>query len=407
MRILKLQAENIKRLQAIEIEPHTNFIQITGANAQGKTSILDSIWYALGGKDVIGTQPIRRGEEKGVIRVELDDLIITRKFRRREGDCTSSLFVENKDGLRYTSPQSILDNLVGKLSFDPLAFTKLKAKEQVNLLCDTCDITYDFDGAELRRQKIYDDRTSINRELKRLEIQQTTILIDPALLIKKVSIQELTEQLQDAHKYNSELERLEDKYNNLNERRQEIDKVLEKLYKEKDELHRLVLAILPKLKPKIAIEKFQTKLRAAESININADKAGEKDRLDVQIKAQLVTASDHTSRLADIDNAKLSALKNAKLPFPGLAIDGSAVYYNDIPFEQLSSSEQLKLSLAIAVAANPTLKVIRILDGSLLDKNALSQIENFAILKDYQIWIERVDESGKVGICIENGLIKN
>ncbi len=43
MKIIKLQSENIKKLKAIEIKPDSNLIQITGANAQGKTSVLDSI----------------------------------------------------------------------------------------------------------------------------------------------------------------------------------------------------------------------------------------------------------------------------------------------------------------------------------------------------------------------------
>jgi hypothetical protein len=94
------------------------------------------------------------------------------------------------------------------------------------------------------------------------------------------------------------------------------------------------------------------------------------------------------------------------MPIDGLAIKEDGVTFNGIPFEQLSSSEQLKVSLAIAMANNPALKVIRILDGSLLDADNMAIIEQMADKEDYQVWIEVVDSSGKVGFYIEEGEVK-
>jgi len=81
------------------------------------------------------------------------------------------------------------------------------------------------------------------------------------------------------------------------------------------------------------------------------------------------------------------------------------VTYGGIPFDQASSSEQLRVSMSIAMAANPKLRVIRIQDGSLLDDNSMAAIAETAKANDYQIWIERVDDSGKVGIVIEDGRV--
>ena len=57
------------------------------------------------------------------------------------------------------------------------------------------------------------------------------------------------------------------------------------------------------------------------------------------------------------------------------------------------------------MAANPKLKVIRIANGSLLDKKNLAIIRELAIEKDYQVWIEMVDDTGDVGIYVEDGEI--
>jgi len=48
MKIIKLQAENIKKIKAIEITPDSSIIQITGANAQGKALILQGQQLSLG-----------------------------------------------------------------------------------------------------------------------------------------------------------------------------------------------------------------------------------------------------------------------------------------------------------------------------------------------------------------------
>ena len=49
MNIVKLRAENIKRIVAVEIEPDGALVQITGRNGAGKSSVLDAIWWALAG----------------------------------------------------------------------------------------------------------------------------------------------------------------------------------------------------------------------------------------------------------------------------------------------------------------------------------------------------------------------
>ena len=58
-------------------------------------------------------------------------------------------------------------------------------------------------------------------------------------------------------------------------------------------------------------------------------------------------------------------------------------------------------------ASECTLKVLRIRDGSLLDADSLARIAKMAETREYQLWIERVDSSGKIGIVIEAGEVVN
>ena len=62
MKINKLEIENVKRVKAVKIEPSENGLTIIGGrNNQGKTSVLDSIAWALGGDRYRPSQAVREG----------------------------------------------------------------------------------------------------------------------------------------------------------------------------------------------------------------------------------------------------------------------------------------------------------------------------------------------------------
>jgi ABC-type polar amino acid transport system ATPase subunit len=75
-------------------------------------------------------------------------------------------------------------------------------------------------------------------------------------------------------------------------------------------------------------------------------------------------------------------------------------------FSQLSRGQQIRVSSAIGMALNPTLKVMFVRDGSLLDSEGKKEIAELAKSGDYQLWMELCDESGQVGFFLEDGEIK-
>ena len=79
MKIVKLNAENVKKLVAVEITPSGEIVTISGKNGAGKTSVLDSIWWALAGTSNIQAQPIRKGQNKARIRLDMGELIVERR----------------------------------------------------------------------------------------------------------------------------------------------------------------------------------------------------------------------------------------------------------------------------------------------------------------------------------------
>ena len=200
MQIVGLQVENFKRIKAVEIIPQGNTVIISGANGQGKTSILDAIWAALGGAKADKAQgtiePIHGNEKRAVISVDLGDIKVTRKWTSND---KSTLVVENQQGAKFKSPQAMLDKLVGSLSFDPLAFSQMEDKQQVETL--TGLVKFSIDPKELDRQKkeLFDERTIINRMVSQNKAKLDGLPVpDEDTPTEELFVSEILEQIQTA-----------------------------------------------------------------------------------------------------------------------------------------------------------------------------------------------------------------
>ena len=104
-------------------------------------------------------------------------------------------------------------------------------------------------------------------------------------------------------------------------------------------------------------------------------------------------------------HATADALAAATMPVDGLGFDDHGVTFNGVPFGQASAAEQIRVSLAMAMALNPSLRVIRILDGSLLDADSMAAIAAMAKAGDYQVWVERVADDADTAVVIEDGSV--
>lgn len=392
MKIIKLTAENVKRLKAVEINPDGTVQVVTGRNAQGKTSVLDAIWLALGGGAASRetSRPIRDGEETASVTLDLGDVMVTRTWK---GDKTN-LTVTSADGAKYSSPQSVLDALVGRLSFDPLEFTRLSARDQVAALLDLVDLDVDPVKIDAERKALYDQRTMIGQQGKALG--DVPALIEGAPEVE-VSASELIVQIQRAEAWNRAIATA----------KENVAEWAGRIATLEDEIVNLRDAIATSGeqagdKP-MDVEALNESLTSIEETNravrFNAEtkmKADQRDRLKADYNALTV-------KIDALDAKKSKALAKAKFPVEGLGFDDDGVIYNGVPFSQSSSAEQIRVSLAMAMSLNPELRVIRILDGSLLDAENMALISEMAADKDYQVWIERVADGSGIGVVIEDG----
>lgn len=407
MKIIELKAENIKKLKAIEIKPTENTIIITGKNGAGKSSVLDSIWFALTGKDSLKetSRPIREGEDHASVTVDLGDYMVTRNWTDNE---TSYLKVENKEGARFNSPQQLLDSLIGELSFDPLEFARMEKKQQKEVLLKLLGLGVRVNELDKQYQDIFDERTFIGRNYKSIKAQfEAATKPRETLPESEIDISGLTKQLSQAIGNNKDIRELE---YNLKEHEGELARVEQKiseLLAAKEQVIKNLESSKEKLsKSKIVpVEDLQDKIDNAGELNNEIRNAHSYYVKKSEVEKLNKEYTDKTAELGTIISKKSELIQTAKMPIEGLLFDEEGVLFNGIPFPQLSSSEQLKISISMAMAMNPKLRIIRIMDGSLLDSENMGIIKEMSDSNDFQIWIERVSEDGKVGIFIEDGTI--
>lgn len=113
-----------------------------------------------------------------------------------------------------------------------------------------------------------------------------------------------------------------------------------------------------------------------------------------------------TKEITSLDQAKADAIRKANLPVQGLDFTEDGVTYNSLPLSQASHAEQIYVSMAMGMALNPELRVLLIKDGEKFDSDTWALVEKLASENDYQIWAEMVDETGTVGVYIEDGEVK-
>lgn len=473
LKIIRLQAENIKKIVAVEITPDGNMVHITGRNGAGKTSVLDSIWWALGGMSNVQSVPIRRGQKNAKVVLDLGEFVVTRTFRALEGgDVTSSIKVENKEGARFASPQKMLDKLLGKLSFDPLAFSRMDTKEQFQTLRNFVP-DVDFDAIDAANRSDFEKRTTLNRRAKEARNAASQIIvlkgfvagarIDESALVdkleaaagqnadietRKANREKMAEKIkanrEEAQRVAGDAEitatayvtgedgRNKEMVKQAKERAAEIirdaEKRAEENFKKASALHDSTLkdskekasalteeasslegklAGAGPLPQPVDVSDLRQQIEKAKENNSQVDVMERRDGhaktagdLEGQAKA-LTEAMD--KRKAD----RTEKIAAAKIPVEGISFGEGEVLLEGLPFDQASDAEQLRASIAIAMAMNPDLKVIRIRDGSLLDSTSLKMLSDIINKADFQVWIERADDSGKVGFVLEDGQIKN
>ena len=407
MNIIKLQASNVMNIEAVEIEPNGNTVTLTGKNGAGKSAFLKAIEFALSGKALASTpEPVRHGQKSGDILLDLGDIVVKRHFTNE----SSTVKIENKDGMVFKSPQALLDKFRGNISFDPMSFASLPEKQQKEVLLGMIDLPIDLDELDLKRKGIYDSRTEVNRDIKRLEG-----LLDSIPIMSDVPDEEesAVNVMADMQKASEQITINERGRQLLRKYQHQSDMLFEKQASLKAELETCT-ADIDALQPEIAqicadvesmvdpdLEQFKYKLEDVEQINIRVRRMQERTKSVNRLNDMKATSLSMTVDMTTIDTLKTKTISEAGMPVDGLGFNESGVTFGDVPLSQCSDGQKRLISARIGMAMNPDLRVLWVPDASLLDSDSINDLKAMADENGYQLWLECVSDDEKVGVHIE------
>lgn len=449
MKILSLDVENIKRVSAAFITTNGDdpLVQVTGKNGAGKSSVMDAIAMALGGKKLCPAEPLRRGQNSGHVSVDLGPYIITRRFWRREViDCDaahahtpecashfegvdSSLSVKSPDGADYKSPQSLLDKLVSDLTFDPLGFLELQPKDQRELVRRFTGL--DFTMLDGQRKTALQQLSEAETVLKLAQRDADAGEHYPAAPATAVDVQNLLDRLANAETLQAaaataekEVEAKRRAFETTKAAIASAEQTIEELETQLTSARSLLVQLESTRTKELAAGQAArvawdtaksavpdtTKLREdlASANTVNAQVAANVRHAAILAAKQealthVATAKD---QIAAIDARKLDALSKAAFPVPGLGFSDDGLTFEGLPFEQASYAQQLRVAVAMGLAQNPKLKVLLIRHGNALDQTSLQLLAQLATEHGAQVWLERVAEAADgVSVFIEEGRV--
>ncbi len=427
MRIIQLQSENIKRLKAVDITPNKHLNRISGGNGEGKTSLLDSIMLALAGTSKAPKQVVRKGAGKGFVRLQLDGgLVITRRFFEG-GSNNGTLALESTENKsRYASPQQLLDGLMGKISFDPLEFIRMKPEKQAEVLRSLVKLEVDVDALDADYQTDYLRRREAKKERDAIQIRRDAFAVPDNLPSEKIDEAALVVELREVSSYNDSIAREQRERDERKGHRNRLasdiaeqrERVVE-LRAQADELEAEAnvwdatlkendaeIAEWPPLPEPKDAEELAVQITHARGVNFGIDRRRQRDGFDNEIATLDIEIDKLDEAMKERTATKDKAISEAEFPIDGLAFGDGEVIYQGIPFSQASTAEQIRASVAIGMASNPELRVMIIRDASLLDAKSMNLISEMTNEQDFQVYCEVTDTSGKVGIYIEDGTVK-
>lgn len=409
IKINKLEIENVKRIKAVKIEPSENGLTVIGGNNnQGKTSVLDSIAWALGGEKYRPSEAQRKGSViPPNLRVVMSNgLIVERKGKN------SALKVTDPNGQK--GGQQLLNGFVEQLALDLPRFMEADNRKKAQTLLQIIGVGDQLSALEKEELDLYNERQALFRIADQKKKYAKEQPYYPDVPSEPVSPSELIRQQQEILARNGENQRKRDQAERLRQSAafltQEVETMKAQLRKKEEELKNVQTDLYvaqmsvrdlqdestAELEDNIAnIEEINRKVRA----NLDKDKAEEDAREYVRQYDQM------TKQITDVRKQKTDLLLSAELPLPELSVSDGELVYKGQKWDNMSGSDRLKVSTAIVRKLNPKCGFVLLDKLEQMDRDTLNEFGAWLKQEGLQAIATRVSTGDECSIIIEDGYV--
>lgn len=410
VKINALELENVKRIKAVKIDPTQNGLTIIGGdNNQGKTSVLDSIAWALGGDRNKPSNAVREGSTiPPLLKVTLSNgIIVERKGKN------SSLKVTDPSGKK--AGQTLLDSFIEQLALNLPAFMNKSNKEKANVLLNIIGVGDQLAVFNHKENELYQERLTVGRIADQKAKFAKEQLFYEGVPADIISPQELINQQQAILAKNGENQRKREKVTQYEYQVKTLtDEVarLEQMLQQKNEelnkaTHDLSMAKTDALDLQDqSTDELEKNLAEIEEVNRKVRANLDKEKAEEEAKGYKAQYDNLTLQIDEVRKQKYDLLNNADLPLSELSIEDNELTYKGKKWDSMSGSDQLRVSTAIVRKLNPDCGFV------LLDK--LEQMD-LKTLTEFNAWLEqeglqaiatRVSTGDECSVIIEDGYVK-
>lgn len=400
IKISKLEIENVKRIKAVKIEPKENGLTVIGGNNnQGKTSVLDSIAWALGGDRYKPSQAMREGSAipPNLHIVMNNGLVVERKGKN------SSLKVTDPSGQK--AGQQLLNDFVSQFALDLPKFMEAPGSEKARILLQIIGVGSQLAEMEKEEKELYQERLYTGRIADQKEKYAKEQPYYPEAPKDLVSPSDLIRQQQEILARNGENQRKREQLHQLEQKYQRINEQISALLAEQNQVEEdlnIARKSTLELRDESTVE-LQENIANIEEINRKVRANLDKDKAEDDAKVYREQYDVLTDKIEKVRDAKNSLLESAELPLPELSVREGELIYKGQKWDNMSGSDRLKVATAIVRKLNPECGFV------LLDK--LEQMD-MQVLKEFGGWLEaeglqaiatRVSTGDECSIIIEDG----
>lgn len=400
IKINHLEIENVKRIKAVKIEPTANGLTIIGGkNNQGKTSILNSIAWALGGNTY---RPSKATRDGSVIPPRLHIVLSNGLVVDRNGK-NSDLKVTDPTG--HKSGQQLLNDFVEQLALDLPRFMQASSKEKAHILLQIIGVEDRLNTLEHQELELYNRRHTIGQIADQKDKFAKELPYFPDAPKELISASELIRQQQEILAKNGENQRKRENLHQLEIQAMNLHSQIEELL-QKQVAIQSDLEIARKSALDLhdeSTEELERNIDHIEEINrqvrTNLDKEkAEEDALNYQKQYQALTIQIEETR-----KAKTELLHNADLPLPELSVEDGELTYQGQKWDNISGSDQLKIATAIVRKLNPKCGFVLLDKLEQMDLDTLQTFGNWLEQEGLQAIATRVSTGGECSIIISDG----
>lgn len=409
IKINRLEAENIKRVKAVMIEPTADGLTVIGGNnRQGKSSVLDAITWALGGNKYRPSEAKRQGSAiPPNIKLTLSNgFVVERKGKN------SSLKVTDPAGKK--SGQQVLDEFVEQLALDLPKFMEASDKEKAEILLQILGIGNELAALDKQETELCNERLAIGRiadQKAKYAKEQPYYEDAPEELM---SVSELIKQQQEILARNGENQKKRDHLVQLQNRRGALEDAVAKLAEElavkRQELDS-VLADVDTARKSVkdlqdeSTEELEKNIEDIEEINRRVRANLDKEKAEEEAKEYKDQYQALDQKIETVRKSRTSLLKDADLPLEGLSVEEGKLAYKGQKWDNMAGSEQLIVAAAIVRKLNPQCGFVLLDKLEQMDLNTLDEFGRWLEAEGLQAIATRVSTGEECSIIIEDGYV--